>query len=54
MIIAEYGKASLCCDVCDKIIGFKDFQGVLDFKNKEKWKFEKDGDTYIDICPDCQ
>lgn len=59
MIVKEYGKFILICDICgEEVDGFETFYYALDYTQDEGWE-SKIGERldlsegYIDICPIC-
>jgi len=51
LIIKEYGKFTLICDICDKQVGgFDTWQEAVDYKKTADWMSKKVDGEYQDIC----
>jgi hypothetical protein len=54
MIDKQHGEYSLICNICDETGEiFSSFEDAVDYKKECGWKSKKQGDEWIDICPDC-
>lgn len=56
MIIKEYGKCYLECDICNEEVEkeFKYFDEIVDYKKQNGWKSKKINGEWVEICPICQ
>lgn len=53
MIIQEYGKYKLICDMCDDYLDFDTFEDAVKHMKKEGWgSFNHDG-IWENYCPEC-
>ena len=49
------GRYVLVCDECGHEVKYFDtFQEAVDYKKENSWRSKKDGDEWLDVCPDCQ
>jgi hypothetical protein len=55
MILKEYGKYTLICDICGAGTHdeFDSFQDAIDAKEDNGWKSKRVEGEWMDICPDC-
>jgi len=56
MSIDKDGKDyTLYCDMCaDPTYTTDDYNDAVEYKKAHGWKSRKEGDDWVDICPECQ
>lgn len=55
MIIEEYGKFTMACNICNDTLPEQDSWGeAIDSKIDAGWQSKLQGGEYIDICTTCQ
>jgi len=55
MIEKMDGVYRIICNVCGEVYKneFYDFYDAVNFKKNERWKSQKVGDGWIEVCRDC-
>jgi hypothetical protein len=54
MIVKEYGKWYIECDICGCYVpGFISFDDAVDYAKENGWTFNKNGKEWENYCPEC-
>ncbi len=56
MIVKEYEKFLLYCDVCEEAEEqkFDQFYDAVDFAVKNDWGRKREQNEWLNVCPDCK